>query len=367
MRAAGPRRQRHVPLHRPSAIGVLNPSTVGPLSNRPVRPTVGREAHCAPRRRPTHAAPGSYPGVWTVSKVAAVASGAPIIDAKQLDGYPTRTHGQAPDTFKVVDVHGAEVEVTASPPNLRLGERGGSASLFDAKVDGAVATIVEAAETWDKTLWIHTVGWSPGGRTVSGPPVDVVRSAGAAVVAEIQAEGYGSEPGVVSQRIFAARSSTTRPLGWHADVLRGKFRTVHVTRDSPPSDVGFGVGPVDMKNKPTKAGTLIAGVDLSGFVCAATERIAPGETYLLDREGAGDVCWPSPQLPGHVALIFVAPGHAGCVESVAETRVVATSFDRRRRSCYLLLESNWRAARRSSCHSSASTPCYPSSASGVPW
>ena len=103
-------------------------------------------------------------------------------------------------------------------------------------------------------------------------------------------------PGVVSQRIFAARSSTTRPLGWHADVFNGYFRTVHVTRDSPPSDVGFAVGPVNYKNRPTDAGTVIEGVDLSGFVCAATERIAPGETYLLDREGAGDVCWPSQQL-----------------------------------------------------------------------
>ena len=231
-----------------------------------------------------------------MSKEAATASGVRIIDAKQLDGYPTRTHGQAPDTFKVVDVRGKEVEVTASPPNLRLGEKGGSASLFDADVDGAVATILEAAETWDKTFWTHTVGSGPRGGTVSGPPVDVVRSAGAAVVAEIQAEGYGSEPGIVNQRIFAARSSTTRPLGWHADVLRGHFRTVHVTRDSPPSDVGFAVGPVNLENKPTDAGTVIEGVDLSGFVCAATERIAPGETYLLDREGAGDVCWPSQQL-----------------------------------------------------------------------
>ena len=366
MRAAGPRRQRHLPLHRPSAIGVLNPSTVGPLSNRPVRPTVGREAHCAPRRRPTHAAPGSYPGVWTVSKEAATASGAPIIDAKQLDGYPTRTHGQAPDTFKVVDVHGAEVEVTASPPNLRLGEKGGPASLFDANVDGAVATIVEA-KTWDRTTWVSTVGWSPGAGAVSGPPVDVLRSAGAAVAAGIQATGDGSVPGVVSQRIFAARSSTTRPLGWHADVFNGYFRTVHVTRDSPPSDVGFAVGPVNYKNRPTDAGTVIEGVDLSGFVCAATERIAPGETYLLDCEGAGDVCWPSQQLPGHFALIFVAPGRAGSVESVAGMRVVATSFDRRRRSCYLLLESNWRTARRSSSPSNASTPCSPSSASDVPW
>ena len=232
-----------------------------------------------------------------MSKEAAVASGVRIIDAKQLDGYPTRTHGQAPDTFEVVDVHGAEVEVTASPPNLRLGkEKDGPGSLFGADVDGAVATILEAAETWDKTLWLQTVGWSPRASTVSGPPVDVVRSAGAAVVAEIQAEGYGSAPGIVNQRIFAARSSTTRPLGWHADVLRGHFRTVHVTSDSPPSDVGFAVGPVNLENKPTRAGTLIEGVDLSGFVCAATERIAPGETYLLDREGAGDVCWPSQQL-----------------------------------------------------------------------
>ena len=231
-----------------------------------------------------------------MSEEEAKASGVRIIDAKQLDGYRTRTHGQAPDTFKVVDVHGAEVEVTASPPHLRLGEQGGPASLFDAKVDGAVATVLEAAETWDKTLWLQTVGWSPRASTVSGPPVDVVRSAGAAVVAEIQAEGYGSAPGIVNQRIFAARSSTTRPLGWHADVLRGHFRTVHVTSDSPPSDVGFAVGPVNLENKPTRAGTLIEGVDLSGFVCAATERIAPGETYLLDREGAGDVCWPSQQL-----------------------------------------------------------------------
>ena len=231
-----------------------------------------------------------------MSEEEAKASGARIIDAKQLDGYRTRTHGQAPDTFKVVDVHGAEVEVTASPPHLRLGEQGGPASLFDAKVDGAVATVLEAAETWDKTLWLQTVGWSPRASTVSGPPVDVVRSAGAAVVAEIQAEGYGSAPGIVNQRIFAARSSTTRPLGWHADVFNGYFRTVHVTRDSPPSDVGFAVGPVNYKNRPTDAGTVIEGVDLSGFVCAATERIAPGETYLLDCEGAGDVCWPSQQL-----------------------------------------------------------------------
>ena len=230
-----------------------------------------------------------------MSKDEAVAAGVRIIDAKQLDGYRTRTHGQAPDTFKVVDVHGAEVEVTASPPNLRLGEKGGPASLFDANVDGAVATIVEA-KTWDRTTWVSTVGWSPGAGAVSGPPVDVLRSAGAAVAAGIQATGDGSVPGVVSQRIFAARSSTTRPLGWHADVLRGHFRTVHVTSDSPPSDVGFAVGPVNLENKPTRAGTLIEGVDLSGFVCAATERIAPGETYLLDREGAGDVCWPSQQL-----------------------------------------------------------------------
>ena len=304
-----------------------------------------------------------------MSKEAATASGAPIIDAKQLDGYPTRTHGQAPDTFKVVDVHGAEVEVTASPSNLRLGEKGGPASLFDAKVDGAVATIVEA-KTWDRTTWVSTVGWSPGAGTASGPPVDVLRSAGAAVAAGIQAEGYGSVPGVVNQRIFAAQDSVEVPLAWHPDDFKtfgAHFRTVHVTRDSPPSDVGFAVGPVNYKNRPTDAGTFIEDVDLSGFVCAATERIAPGETYLLDREGAGDVCWPSQQLPGHFALIFVAPGRAGSAESVAGGRVVATSFDRRRRSYYLLLESNWRTARRSSCPTSASTPCCPSSASGVRW
>ena len=305
-----------------------------------------------------------------MSKEAATASGVRIIDAKQLDGYRTRTHSQAPDTFEVVDVYGKELEVTASPPHLRLGEKGGSASLFDAKIDGEVATIVEA-KTWNGTTWVSTVGGGPPGTvTASGPPVDVLRSAGAAVAAEIQATGGGSVLGVTQQRIFAAQGSVEVPLAWHPDDLKtlgAHFRTVHVTGDSPPSDVGFAVGPVNYKNRPTDAGTFIAGVDLSGFVCAATERIAPGETYLLDREGAGDVCWPSQQLQGHVALIFVAPGRAGCVESVVGMRVVATSFDRRRRSCYLLLESNWRTARRSSCPSSVSTPCCPSSASDVPW
>ena len=230
-----------------------------------------------------------------MSKDEAVAAGVRIIDAKQLDGYPTRTHGQAPDTFKVVDVYGKEVEVTASPPHLRLGEKGGPASLFDAKVDGAVATIVEA-KTWNGTTWVSTVGWNPNAGAASGPPVDVLRSAGAAVAAEIRATGGGSVLGVTQQRIFAAQGSVEAPLTWHPDNLKtlgAHFRTVHVTGDSPPSDVGFAVGPVNLENKPTDAGTFIEGVDLSGFVCAATERIAPGETYFLDREGAGDVCWPS--------------------------------------------------------------------------
>ena len=125
-------------------------------------------------------------------KEAAVAAGVPIIDAKQLDGYPTRTHGQAPDTFKVVDVHGAEVEVTASPPNLRLGEKGGPASLFDAKVDGAVATILEAAETGQDVLDPH--GGQRPPRWYSLWSSRRCCSRCAAVVAEIQAEGHGSEP-----------------------------------------------------------------------------------------------------------------------------------------------------------------------------
>ena len=240
------------------------------------------------QRRDQHSCFAASSQVWSVTVEDAKATGAPIIEPEQLAPLDKRTKADAPREI-TFDVGGEHHEFTAKPPHLHLGSKDEAKTLFGRDAEAAAAQLV-ADETTERGWGSRNSFVLDLGRDAAKLARDaagVLRGAAAAVARSIHATAK-----IRSLRVFA---STTGPssmgpaMGFHVDDFQGGLcRSVHVSRDGPDSCVEFGITAFNWHNKPLLNDTFIGGVNVGGLLSYAKALIGAGETYLLNREGAGD-------------------------------------------------------------------------------
>lgn len=240
------------------------------------------------QRRHQHSCFAASSQVWSVSVQDAKATGAPIIGPEQLAPLDKRTPSDAPSEV-TFGVGGKSHKFTARPSHLHLDPKGEAKTLFGRNAEAAAAKLVadETRRGWpSENKVVLDVGRDAADldRNAAG----VLRGAAAAVARSIDAKAT-----IRSQRVFATTggpSSVARPMDFHVDDFQGGLlRSVHVSRDSCDSYVEFGIAAFDWYNHPLQKDTFIGGVNVGGLLSYAKELIEAGETYLLNREGAGDV------------------------------------------------------------------------------
>lgn len=220
-----------------------------------------------------------------MSEKTARADGALIITPRDLKLFSLDNRAHAPSEVTFAD-NGTEHKFTATPSRLRLGEDGGA--LFGHAAEDAASQLVSNATEDRRAPQKTFLNMFRDSAKLARGAVDVLLAAGLAVALMIDATA-----GVRSQTVFAAfstHSSKEYPLNFHADDFKGGLlRSVHVSSGSPDSHVVFGISAFNWSNDPLLKETFIGGVNVGGLLCYAEELIKAGETYLLNREGAGDV------------------------------------------------------------------------------
>ena len=240
------------------------------------------------QRRVEHRCFAASSQVWNVSVEDAKADGALIITEEELARFDKRTKADAPREI-TFDVGGEHHEFTAKPPHLHLGSKDEAKTLFGRDAEAAAAQLVADESTergWgSRNSFVLDLGRDAA--KLARDAAGVLRGAAAAVARSIHATAK-----IRSLRVFA---STTGPssmgpaMGFHVDDFQGGLcRSVHVSRDGPDSCVEFGITAFNWHNKPLLNDTFVGGVNVGGLLSYAKALIGAGETYLLNREGAGD-------------------------------------------------------------------------------
>mgnify|MGYP006176110995 CR=1 FL=1 len=219
-----------------------------------------------------------------MSKETALADGALIVTARHLKLFSLDDLAHAPSEVTFAN-KGTEHKFTARPSRLHLGEDGGA--LFGHAAEDAASELVSNSTEDRRAPKKFFLNMFKDSAKLARGAVSVLLAAGLVVALMIDPTAS-----IRCQAVFAAFStpSETYPLNFHADDFQGGLlRSVHVSSGSPDSHVVFGISAFNWSHDPLLKETFIGGVNVGGLLCYAKELIKAGETYLLNRESAGDV------------------------------------------------------------------------------